>query len=406
MAETLRPDTPQQVLEAVQWALSAGAPLDIQGAGSKRGLGRPTHAAHVLDTSGLNGVSLYEPEELVLTAGAGTAMTEIEGLLSQNRQQLAFEPADLGEFYGGAPGRQTVGGVLAANLSGPRRLKAGAARDHFLGFKAVTGRGEEVKSGGRVVKNVTGYDLCKLLAGSHGTLAVMTEVTLKVLPAPEKSWTVLLFGLDETAAVSALAAAGCSPHEVASLAHLPRAVAARSSVAYVRDAGVSVTAIRVEGPGPSVEHRTAALKAQFTDAAELEELHSHNTAAFWREIRDVAALLPDAERALWKLSVTPTEAPTVLRTIRDGSDAEAYFDWAGGLLWLAVPARDDAAADLVRAAVGERGHATLMRAPDIVRAAVPVFQPQSESLAALGRRLREAFDPERILNRGRLVAED
>ena len=406
MVEILRPDTPEQALDAVKWALSAGEPLDIQGQGSKRGLGRPTAAGYRLDTGGLAGVNLYEPEELVLSASAGTPMAEIEGLLSQNRQQLAFEPADLGEFYGGAPGGQTVGGVLAANLSGPRRLKAGAARDHFLGFKAITGRGEEVKSGGRVVKNVTGYDLCKLLAGSHGTLAVMTEVTLKVLPAPEKSWTVLAYGLDDAAAARVMSAAGGSPHEVASLAHLPAAVATRSSVGYVRDAGRAVTAIRIEGPGPSVEYRAAALKAQFAGEAEMEELHSHNSATFWREVRDVASLLPAPGHAVWKLSTTPMEAAAAVEAIRRQQPCEAYYDWAGGLVWLALPEGVDAAAGPVRDAVAGRGHATLMRASDAVRAAVPVFQPQSEALAALGRRVRGAFDPQHILNCGRMDAED
>lgn len=404
MVGTLRPDTPEQALEVVQWALSSETPLDIQGLGSKRGLGRPTDAAYCLDTSGLGGISLYEPEELVLSAGAGTTMAEIQGLLAQNRQQLAFEPADLGALYGGAA-EQTVGGVLATNLSGPRRLKAGAARDHFLGFHGITGRGEAVKSGGRVVKNVTGYDLCKLMAGSHGTLAVLTEVTLKVLPAPEKSWTVLAFGLEPEAAVAVMSVAGGSPHEVASLAHLPAAVAARSAVGYVRGAGAPVTAIRIEGPGPSVEHRAAALKAQFAGKAQMEELHSHNSAAFWQEVRDVATLLPDRGRAIWKLSTTPMAGAEVLARIRAVTDCEAYFDWAGGLIWLAVPEGTDAAAATVRGALAGQGHATLMRAGDAVRAAVPVFQPQDEGLAALGRRVRESFDPQRILNRGRMYQE-
>ena len=403
MTETLRPETAAQVLDAVQWALSNGTPLDIVGHDTKRGFGRPPSAGHRLDLSGLSGVNLYEPEELVLSAGAGTSMAEIEGLLSQNRQQLAFEPADLGELYGGEPGKQTLGGVLAANLSGPRRLKAGAARDHFLGFKAVSGRGEEVKSGGRVVKNVTGYDLCKLMAGSHGTFAAMTEVTVKVLPAPEKSWTVLAYGLDDETAVRALSAAGGSPHEVAALAHLPAAVAARSAVGYVKDAGRAVTAIRVEGPGPSVEYRTAALKQMLAGQAELEELHSHNSRSFWREVRDVAALLPQPEHAVWKLSVAPMDGPAVLARLRDKLDCEAYYDWAGGLIWLSLPEGEDAEAGTVRGALDGGGHATLMRASEAVRASVPVFQPQPEGLAGLGRRLKEAFDPEHILNRGRMA---
>ncbi|HZD25842.1 MAG TPA: FAD-binding protein, partial [Alphaproteobacteria bacterium] len=263
MPETLQPADAAQVEEVVRWAVSSTTPLELVGGGGKRGLGRPVAAEHRLALSRLRGVSLYEPEELVLSAGPGTPLSEIEALLAQRGQLLAFEAPDYAGLYGTEPGRQTLGGVIAANLSGPRRIKAGAARDHFLGVEGVSGRGEAFKSGGRVMKNVTGYDLCKLMAGSHGTLAALTALTIKVLPAPEKTRTVLLFGQDPAAAVVALAEAAGSPHEVSGFAHLPADVAARSGVSYVGGAGAAVTAVRVEGPGPSVEHRTAALRELF-----------------------------------------------------------------------------------------------------------------------------------------------
>src|SRR5882672_431555 len=233
MSAALKPTTPAEVVDAVAQAVADEAPLEIVGQGSKRGLGRPVQAARQLDLSGLSGITLYEPNELVLTCGAGTPLMEIEAALKQSNQQLAFEPADLAPLYGGAPGGGTIGGALSCNLSGPRRLKAGAARDHFLGFKAVSGRGEAFQAGGRVVKNVTGYDLCKLLAGAHGTLAALTEVTIKVLPASEKSRTVLIYGLDDGSAILALGRAVNSPHEVSGAAHLPAAIAARSAVDFV-----------------------------------------------------------------------------------------------------------------------------------------------------------------------------
>ena len=166
------------------------------GHGSKRAIGRPAQTDLTLDLSALSGITLYEPEELVLSAKAATPLAEIEALVAAKGQQLAFEPMDYATLLGGVAGRGTIGGALAANLSGPRRIKAGAARDHFLGFSAVSGRGETFKSGGRVVKNVTGYDLCKLIAGSWGTLAAMTEVTIKVLPAAETEETLLIRGLE------------------------------------------------------------------------------------------------------------------------------------------------------------------------------------------------------------------
>ncbi|MGE0120106.1 MAG: FAD-binding protein [Dongiaceae bacterium] len=422
MSAALTPATAAEVVEAVAQAVADEAPLEILGHGTKRGLGRPLQAARQLDLSALAGITLYEPNELVLTCRAGTPMAAIEAALAEHNQQLAFEPPDLAPLYGGAVGAGTIGGVLSANLAGPRRLKAGAARDHFLGVKAVSGRGEAFQAGGRVVKNVTGYDLCKLLAGAHGTLAVLTDVTVKVLPAPEKSRTVLIYGLADAAAVAALARAVNSPHEVSGAAHLPARVASRSAVDFVAGSGLAITAIRVEGPGPSVEHRCTALRRELADAGPTEELHSLRSAHLWREVRDVAHLLPDSSQLLWRLSVPPAAGAQVVQEISKnistlpmgggrgrGNDALApdhYYDWSGGLIWLALPPADDARATAVRAAVAHQGgHATLLHAPAALRLAVPVFEPQPESLAVLSRRVKESFDPRRILNPGRMAAD-
>jgi glycolate oxidase FAD binding subunit len=405
MSAVLKPANAAEVAEAVAQAVADETPLEIVGQGTKRGLGRPVQAARQLDLSGLSGITLYEPNELVLTCLAGTPLAEIERALAEKSQQLAFEPPDLAPLYGDAAGAGTIGGVLGGNLSGPRRLQAGAARDHFLGFAAVSGRGEAFRAGGRVVKNVTGYDLCKLMAGSYGTLAVLTEVTLKVLPAPEKTRTVLLHGLDDAAAIRAMTQALASPHEISGAAHLPAAVAARSSVSYVAKVGAAVTALRVEGPGPSVEHRCAALRQDLAAFGASEELHSLNTRSLWREIRDVAPLLPDAARVLWRLSVAPASGAAVVREIGTRS-ADYFHDWGGGLIWLAQPSSVDAGEGSIRTAVARHGggHATLMRAPDATRLAVPVFEPQAAPLAALSARVKEAFDPRRILNPGRMSA--
>jgi glycolate oxidase FAD binding subunit len=420
MAAALKPATPAEVVEAVAKAVADETPLEIMGQGSKRGLGRPVQAAQQLDLSGLSGITLYEPNELVLTCGAGTPLATIEAALKDNHQQLAFEPADLSPLYGGAAGAGTIGGALSCNLAGPRRLKAGAARDHFLGFKAVSGRGEAFQAGGRVVKNVTGYDLCKLMAGAHGTLAVLTEVTIKVLPAPEKSRTVLIYGLDDSNAIAALSRAVNSPHEVSGAAHLPVAVAARSAVDFVAGSGCAVTAIRVEGPGPSVEHRCEALRHELQEFGPSEELHSMRSALLWRELRDAASLLPDPDRLIWRLSVPPAAGAQVVaeinpppragggqRGVRAASAAaDHYLDWGGGLIWLALHPSDDAYAALIRTAVARHGgHATLLRAPAATRLAVPVFEPQPAALAALARRVKDAFDPRRILNPGRMAAD-
>ena len=406
---SLKPETPAQVVEAVAWAVAEAAPLEIMGRASKRTPGRPVQAANDLDLSGLSGILLYEPEELVLSARAGTPLTEIEATLTEKKQMLAFEPVDLGPLLGGAAGQGSIGGMLACNLAGPRRVKAGAARDHFLGAEAVSGRGEAFKTGGRVVKNVSGYDLCKLLAGSYGTLAAMTEVTVKVLPAPEKTRTVLLFGLDEAGALDAMTRALQTSHEVSGAAHLPAELAGTSAVSYVAGAGAAVTALRLEGPGPSVEHRTAALRRELSELAETEELHGANSGAFWAELRDVKPLVAHPERAVWRISVPPAAGAEVAGRLVRENDALFYFDWGGGLIWLALPASDALAFEARHAAVRAAfqdcgGHATLIRAPEEVRASVPVFQPQDAALAALTKRVKEGFDPKGILNPGRMTA--
>ncbi len=405
MSETLTPKNATEVLDAVRWAADSAVPVEVAGAGTKRAYGRPPQAATRLDLVGLTGIDNYEPNELVMSAGAGTPMAEIEAALAENRQQLAFEPADLGPLLGTTVGGGTVGGVVACNLTGPRRIKAGAARDHVLGFKAVSGRGETFKSGGRVVKNVTGFDLSKLIAGSFGTLAVMTEVTLKVLPRPEKTRTVLIMGADDRAATEAMGAALGSPFEVASAAHLPADAAARSAVSYVAGAGAPVTAIRVEGPGPSVDSRCVSLRQLLKRFGDIEELHSRNSGALWQEVRDAAYFAGETDSQVWRVSVPPASGARVAADILAARPGRAFYDWGGGLVWLALEPTDDAAHETVRRAVAPTGgHATLIRASDSVRAAVPVFQPQEAVLAALTKRIKEAFDPGGVLNPGRMTA--
>jgi glycolate oxidase FAD binding subunit len=405
MPSTFKPTDDAQVVDAVAWAVGAEAPLEVAGRATKRGLGRPFQADHTLDLSALSGINFYEPEELILSAMPSTPLAEIEAALAERGQMLAFEPMDLGPLYGLPAGQGSVGGVFACNLSGPRRIKMGAARDHLLGFNAVSGRGEAFKSGGRVVKNVTGYDLSKLITGSHGTLAVLTELTFKVLPAPEKTYTVLLAGLDGATATRAMAAAMNSSHEVAGAAHLPAGIAERSAVSYVQGAGGSVTALRLEGFGPSVETRCRALREELAVFGNLEELHSRNSARLWTEIRDAVYLAEPADRPIWRLSVPPSAGHGVTEALGVSLGAEAFFDWAGGLIWLSTPPSADASHGAVRAAVAAcGGHATLTRAPADIRAAIPVFQPQPAPLAALSARVKDSFDPRRVLNPGRMVA--
>ncbi len=403
MLDVIRPTTEDEVRDVVAAALASTTALEIAGGGTKRTLGRAVEPAPRLEVSGLAGISLYEPDELVLRAAAGTKLAEIEARLAEAGQGFAFEPPDWRELLGAPDGEPTIGGTIACNLSGPRRIKAGAARDHVLGVRAVSGRGEVFKSGGRVVKNVTGYDMSKLLTGSYGTLGVMTEITLKVMPAAEKIRTILVMGLDDAAGVAALTRALHSPNDVSAAAHLPAHAAAKSSVSYVRDVGSSVTAVRIEGSEASVEARCRALKNDLAELGEIEELHRHNSIALWRETGDVAPFVDDKLRDVWRLSVPPASSVGVAEAVSREHDTLVFYDWGGGLIWLAVTDDDEHAAANIRKAVGEcGGHATLIRAPTSRRTRIAVFQPQSGPVAALSRRLKEGFDPNGILNPGRM----
>ena len=408
MVETLRPETAPAVQQAIEWAAAEATPLEVRGLGSKSALGRPVEATHVLDLSALSGIEAYEASELVLSAGAATPMAEIEATLGEHRQHLAFEPPDLGPLLGRPTGAGSLGGVLACNLAGPRRIQSGAARDHFLGFSAVSGRGEAFKSGGRVVKNVTGFDLSKLMAGSYGTLAVMTEVTVKVLPVAEKTRTVLVRwpsdGVYDHGGMKAMADALGSSHELSAAAHLPAAVAERSGVGLVADSVGGVTALRVEGPGPSVEHRARELRSMLGSYGETEELHTANSAALWREVRDVEYFVEPADRHVWRLSVPPAAGSRVAFKVLEGHPGEVYYDWGGGLIWLALEPLEDLGEEVVRAAADEAGgHATLIRAEPADRARIAVFPQQPQAEFAVTRSIKRNFDPGGVLNPGRMV---
>ncbi len=394
MDTTLKPLDTRQLEEAVRWAAAEEQPLEIVGHGSKRNLGRPVQAAHVLDLSGLTGVESYEPAELILTVRAGTPIAEVEKLVDDNGQQLSFEPMDYGPLYGGEPGRGTVGGVLAANLSGPRRIKAGAARDHVLGMEAVSGRGEIFNSGGKVVKNVTGYDLPRALCGSYGTLAVAATVTLKVNPKPETSATFMLSGLDAEDGIKALCTAMGSSAEVSGAAYLPGDI----------DGGASRAVLRLEGFETSVDYRFKTLQTLLGEFGPVSRLQEADTIVLWRDIRDVTAFA-GTNHPVWRLSVAPTAGPELVRILKERAEISAYFDWSGGLVWLTCT--DGGLHDQdIRAAVVHvgGGHATLVRADSSARSGTAVFQPQPAPLASLSRRLKEQFDPKGILNPGRMVS--
>ena len=401
MVDTLKVRDGKEAEDAVRWALGNEKSLELAGQGTKRGVGRPSQTDLTLDVSGLTGVTLYEPAELVLSARTGTPLAEIEALLEENNQALAFEPIDYGPLLGGEANRGTLGGAIAANLSGPRRIKAGAARDHFLGVTAVTGRGETIKSGGRVVKNVTGYDLCKLLAGSWGTLAAMTDITVKVLPKAETEATVLVAGLDDARACAAMAAAMGSSCDVSGAAHLPDHVASWFDGLPKSEAS---TVLRLEGFLPSVAHRREALAARMKSFGPVSIVDEKNSRALWQSIRNVRPFVMETAlaRPLWRISVAPRRGHEIAAAITPA--AQMFYDWAGGLIWVAMPFAEPDAAAIRDAVAAVGGHATLIRAPAAVRAAIDVFAPEESASRALAKRVKESFDPKGVLNPGRMWA--
>jgi glycolate oxidase FAD binding subunit len=391
MNGVLVPADEEEVAAVVVDAHRRRTPLALIGGGTRAGLGRPTQTAASLSTAGLVGVTLYEPAELVLSARAGTPLADIDKLLAEKGQRLAFEPMDHRALYGSS-GEPTIGGIVAANVSGPRRVQAGAARDSLIGVRAVSGEGAIVKSGGRVMKNVTGYDLVKFLAGSYGTLAVMTEVTFKVLPVPEAEATLVISGLGDARAIEALSAALGSPFSVTGAAH-------RSSFGQEPPRSF----IRLEGFAASVADRSSRLAADLARFGPVERLDRAASARVWQTIRDVELLGTAPKVPIWRVSTKPSSAAAVVEAVRRGFDCRVLYDWGGGLVWIAGGGGRDAGAATIRAAAAAAGgHATLVRAPDDVRAATEVFQPLDPALMALTRKLKQTFDPAGILNPGRM----
>ncbi|WP_076864948.1 FAD-binding protein [Bradyrhizobium mercantei] len=406
--ETLKVRDIKDVEEVVRAAVASEQPLEIIGHGSKRAIGHPMATNAVLDVSVLNAVTSYEPNELIITVQAGAPLADVQSLIDAKNQQFAFEPMDTSVLLGGS-GAGTIGGMIGAGLAGPRRIKAGGIRDHLLGAHAVSGFGDSFKTGGRVVKNVTGYDLCKLLTGSWGTLAVMTEVTLKVMPKPEAERTLLLRGLDDLTANKAMTAALGSPFDVSGAAHVPGSAlrSATGALAGLAASGQAVTLVRLEGISASAAHRAASLSQTLSSYGTVDVLADDASASIWSALRDVVPFAANGALGawpVWRIVCPPASGGALGQALARSTGGDVIYDWGGGLIWAAVPPNADAQATLVRSrveAVG--GHAILIRAAEDVRRTVDVFQPQAAGLAALGERVRASFDPRSVLNRGRMT---
>jgi glycolate oxidase FAD binding subunit len=399
MADIFEPQTEADAAEMIADAAREGRALAISGGNTRSGFGQPVEGT-VFTSRRLRGITAYNPSEMTLTALSGTPVAEIEAELAENGQMMAFEPADH-RMMMGTEGVPTIGGIVATNTSGPRRFVAGAARDSLLGIRFVNGLGEVVKSGGRVMKNVTGLDLVKLLAGSYGTLGFLTEVTFKVLPVPRAEATVVVSGLNDAEAALAMAAALATSSEVSGAAHLPESV--RWLFGQNGLPAGPATLLRIEGVEASVDDRARRLIPFMERHGVVTRLDQADSQQIWREIRDVTPFSDDgATKPLWRISAAPSVGHQLLAALRLETGVNAFFDWQGGLVWMQM--EGDADADTIRAYLKRLGggHATLIRAKDNVRAGTRAFEPQEPAVAALSNAVRAKLDPKGIFNPGRM----
>jgi glycolate oxidase FAD binding subunit len=371
---------------------AARTPLAIRGGGTRSSLGRPAQTEATLSTLKLSGITLYEPAEQVIAAKAGTPLAVIEKVLAEKGQMLPFEPMDHRALFG-TKGKPTIGAVFSGNISGPARISRGAARDAAIGVRFINGRGEAIKSGGRVMKNVTGLDLTKLQCGAWGTLGLVTEVFFKVLARPERAVTLVWHNLSDSEANALMCAALGSPFEPTGAAHLTAGMGEPAAR----------TLLRLENFSFSIDYRVAELAKLLKAHGRPDLIEGSAHEALWLQVRDAAFFAGDGS-VVWRISVAPTDGPQVSAAIRQTvQDARFFYDWGGGLIWLSVPDKADAAVGAIRAACTSfGGHATLIRAPEAVRASVPVFQPLGAALMRVTAGIKGAIDPQRLFEPGRM----
>ncbi|GJM02919.1 MAG: 2-hydroxy-acid oxidase [Rhodomicrobium sp.] len=402
MEDMLTPLVNRDLKEMILEANNKKTNLEILGHGTKRTIGRINSDATPLSLRRLSEITLYEPSELVLSARAGTPIVEIERALKSYNQQLPFEYLDFSRVFGTEPGWGTIGSIFATNFSGSRRILKGSARDHLLGVNAINGRGEEFKSGGRVMKNVAGYDLAKFMANSWGTLGVMTDVTMKLLPAPVDECTLFMYGLGEDIALEALRAAVATPYEISGAVYLNQehAHSCLEGVTYVRDK--SVTAMRLENTSKSIAYRSERIRDLLSAFGDIYYIDQPESQIFWQNMRQLM-FLSEPEDAIWRISTTPRKAYQSARQIKKLVDAKVSYDWAGGLLWVTTRGVSDMGSSDIRRIVAEAGgFATLIRPGAGASSDVSPFHPLDPSHMKLTKGIKDMFDPNGVLNPGRM----
>ena len=400
--DTFKPSSREEIAEIIKNCYKKSIPLEINGKKSKNKIGRNFQSEKTLDLSGYSGIIEYKPEELYIKVKSGTPLKEILEAIDKNNQQLAFEPIDFGFLFEGKSNGGTIGGVVACNFAGPRRFKVGSARDHVLGFQGINGKGEIIKSGGTVVKNVTGYDLCKLVSGSYGTLTVLTELSIKVLPKSESSKTLIINNPHLKKAMEYLGTALSSSTDPSGGVFYPERFENNFVFNDLTHKG-ALTAIRIEGPTNSVDQRISRLVKELSLLEnEYSVLDNFQTDLFWSKTRNLE-VFSNLKNNLLRVVVPVSETLNVIQKLKK-YEINYFLDWGGNLIWLELETISLKILREIKEITQEHsGYFTIIKLEDDLKASADIFTIDPIKYK-ISEKIKKSFDPKRIFNPGKMYS--
>ena len=402
------PQNEIEVSNFIKKFYKSNVPIELIGSGSKRKIGKPLQCSKTLSLTKLNGIIEYLPEELYIKVKACTSIQQIEEELKKNKQQLAFEPIDFGYLFNGKSNYGTAAGQVACNISGSRRFKVGSVRDHVLGFRGVNGKGEIIKSGGNVVKNVTGYDLSKLVCGSYGTLIALTEITFKVLPAPEASKTLIIHDKKIEPATFLLEQAISSSNDISGAAFFPIEPKVPGCVMNIEKTfklndlkyGGSLTAIRIEGSKKSINLRIQNLIDELKIVNfDISILDTYQSEIFWNKVKSLE-FFSSSKNNILRIVIPPSECVQLVYQL--SNKFKYYLDWGGALMWMeAFELSEEMFESIRKKVVKLGGYVVMIKNSDYLPYVEDVFTTNRDRFN-ISQNIKKSFDPKRILNPGKM----
>jgi glycolate oxidase FAD binding subunit len=397
-----KPNTREEIAEIIRDCYKKNIPLEINGLQSKKKIGRNFQSEKTLDLSDYSGIIEYKPEELYIKVKSGTPIKEIISELDKNKQQLAFEPNDFGFIFSGSSNEGSIGGVISCNFSGSRRFKSGSARDHLLGFQGINGKGEIIKSGGTVVKNVTGYDLCKLLSGSFGTLTVLTELSIKILPKPETNKTLIINNPHLKKALEYLGATLSSSIDPSGGVFYPEYFRKNFTFNDLTQEGALI-GVRVEGPSNSVNHRIERLCKELDVLKDEFSILDHEQSnIFWEKTRKLQ-VFNAIKSSLLRIVVPISETFDVIQKLKS-YEINYFLDWGGSLIWLQVKEIDTKILKEIKDIIQKaQGYLTVIKIEEDMKASIDIFTVDPIKYK-ISEKIKKSFDPKRILNPGKMYS--